>query len=374
VIEPQKINRTFSITWNHQLFCTQNAFRKDGEVSHVLKEINPPKIMIVIDRGIVDANKKFVSNVHSWIETSAIECATLLVVQGGEEAKTTDSVGESVLDAINEFGMCRKSVVLAIGGGAVLDAVGFATSIAHRGLRLIRMPSTTLSACDSGVGVKNGINKYNKKNFVGVFDPPYAVINDYELLLSLDDRHWCSGMSEVIKVALIKSPELFEQTKASVSEVQNRDLASLACLMTASATLHLKHITEGGDPFEKLEARPLDFGHWAAHKLEQMTNHTLTHGEAVSIGLAIDIQCSVELGHLDQKIADEAIGLLHAFNLPTTHPKMHEPEFLDGIEEFREHLGGRLTILLLKNIGQPIDVHELPESIVKQAVQRLSQT
>ena len=136
----------------------------------------------------------------------------------------------------------------------------------------------------------------------------------------------------------------------------------MAKLMTASATLHFKHITEGGDPFERLEARPLDFGHWAAHKLEQMTNHELTHGEAVSIGL----------GHLDQDVADEVIALLHEFNLPTTHPKMLEPELLDGIEEFREHLGGRLTILLLKDVGKPINVHDLPESIVKRAIQRLS--
>jgi 3-dehydroquinate synthase len=371
VIEPQKIKSLFSIKWTHQLFCTQNAFRSGGEVTQILSELNPPKLMLVVDRGICDANIEYVAKITSWIETSSIECSDILIVQGGEKAKTNDSVVESILNAINELGMCRKSVVLAIGGGAMLDAVGFATSIAHRGIRLIKMPSTSLSACDSGVGVKNGINKYNKKNFIGVFDPPYAVINDYDLLLSLDDRHWFSGMSEVIKVALVKSPELFEQTKTTVSKVQNRDLISMAKLMTASATLHLKHIAEGGDPFERLEARPLDFGHWAAHKLEQMTNHELTHGEAVSIGLAIDLQCSVELGHLDQDVADEVVSLLHEFNLPTTHPKMLEPELLDGLEEFREHLGGRLTILLLKDIGQPIDVHDLPESTIKRAIRRL---
>ncbi|MBC8202272.1 MAG: 3-dehydroquinate synthase [Planctomycetes bacterium] len=372
MIDAQKINSEFSIAWKHQLFCTQNAFRKDGEVNCVLSDLRPSKIMVVIDRGIVDANKEYVRKVTSWIKTTATTCFPLHVVQGGEEAKTNDSVVESILGAINELGMCRNSVILAIGGGAMLDAVGFATSTAHRGLHLIRMPSTSLSACDSGVGVKNGINKYNKKNFVGVFDPPYAVINDYDLLLSLDDRHWFSGMSEVIKVALVKSPELFKQTKAAVALVQNRDIETMAELMTTSATIHLKHITEGGDPFERLDARPLDFGHWAAHKLEQMTNHELTHGEAVSIGLAIDLQCSVELGHLDQKIADEAIALLHAFNLPTKHPMMHDPELIHGIEEFREHLGGRLTILLLEDIGEPIEVHELSESVVKHAIDRLS--
>ena len=372
MIEPQKINRTFSLTWNHQLFCTQHAFRKDGEVTNILNEINPTKLMVVVDSGIHSANKEYVSTITSWIESSLIDCAPIQIVQGGEEAKTNDSAVQSILDAINEFGMCRKSVVLAVGGGAMLDAVGFATSIAHRGLKLIRMPSTTLSTCDSGVGVKNGINKFNKKNFIGVFDPPCAVINDYELLRSLDDRHWFSGMSETIKVALVKSPKLFEQIKRSTEKIQNRDLNTMAELMTSSAKLHLTHIAESGDPFEKLEARPLDFGHWAAHKLEQMTKHELTHGEAVSIGLAIDLQCSVELGHLDQQVADDVIALLHEFNLPTMHQKVHDPELFDGIEEFREHLGGKLTILLLQDIGQPVDVHELHHDLVKQAIEHLT--
>ena len=339
--------------------------------TNIIQELNPPTLLIVVDSGIQKANQQYVDTVKRWMSESQISPIKMLIVQGGEDAKIDTRVVESVLDAINEFGMCRKSVVLAIGGGAMLDAVGFSTSIAHRGLPLVRMPSTTLSACDSGVGVKNGINKYNKKNFVGVFDPPCAVINDYELLRSLDNRHWFSGMSEVIKVALVKSKKLYEQTKASVSEVRNRDLETMARLITDSASLHLQHIADGGDPFERLEARPLDFGHWAAHKLEQMTNHTLTHGEAVSIGLAIDLQCSVQLGLLQQSVAQDAINLLQQFDLPTSHPMMYERELIDGIEEFREHLGGRLTILLLENVGKPVEVHELPETIVQRAIQTL---
>lgn len=283
MIEPQIITNSFSVQWTHQLRCTQHAFRKNGDVTDIIQELNPPTLLIVVDSGIQKENQQYVDRVKRWMSESQISPIKMLIVQGGEDAKIDTHVVESVLDAINEFGMCRKSVVLAIGGGAMLDAVGFSTSIAHRGLRLVRMPSTTLSACDSGVGVKNGINKYNKKNFIGVFDPPCAVINDYELLRSLDNRHWFSGMSEVIKVALVKSTKLYEQTKASVSEVRNRDLETMSRLITDSASLHLQHIADGGDPFERLEARPLDFGHWAAHKLEQMTHHTLTHGEAVSI-------------------------------------------------------------------------------------------
>lgn len=365
------IDKQFSVEWTHRLRCTRNAFRNNGEVSQILQELDPPQLLIVIDSGLADTNKTFLHNIESWIVEWNSVCHPLIIVKGGEEAKNDNKVVGVVLDAINNFNMCRHSAVLAVGGGAMLDAVGFATSIAHRGLNLIRMPSTTLSACDSGVGVKNGINRFHKKNFVGVFDPPWAVINDYDLLDSLDDRHWRSGLSEIVKVSLVKSAVLYDKLKRNAQALYDRDRDIMAEVVTKSASLHLLHITDGGDPFERHEARPLDFGHWAAHKLEQITNHELSHGEAVSIGLAIDLQCSVLLGHLQQDVADEAIALLRQFGLPTSHPKIHDPELINGLEEFREHLGGTLTVMLLKEVGEPLVVHELPEPIVREAIQKL---
>ena len=365
------IDKPFSVKWTHRLRCTRNAFRPKGEVSQILQELDPPQLLIVVDRGLAEANKTVLHNIESWVGECKSVCHPPIIATGGEEAKNDNTVIDVVLDAINNFKMCRHSAVLAIGGGAMLDAVGFATSIAHRGLNLIRMPSTTLSACDSGVGVKNGINRFHKKNFTGVFDPPWAVINDYDLLDSLDDRHWRSGLSEIVKVSLVKSTPLYEKLKRSAQALYNRDRDIMAEVVTESVSLHLQHITDGGDPFERHEARPLDFGHWAAHKLEQMTNHELSHGEAVSIGLAIDLQCSVLLGHLQQDVADEVVTLLHQFSLPTSHPKIHDPELIEGLEEFREHLGGTLTVLLLKEVGKPLEVHELPEPIVREAIQKL---
>jgi 3-dehydroquinate synthase len=309
--------------------------------------------------------------VEDWLKSLDHEACSPLLVAGGEEAKNDSQVVDLVLEAINTNKLCRKACVLVIGGGAVLDAVGYATSIAHRGLRIIRMPTTTLSACDSGVGVKNAINHFGKKNFIGVFDPPYAVINDLSLLSTLDDRHWRSGLSEAIKVALVKDEKFFDHIESNVHQLVSRDAETMANIVTTSATLHLRHITEGGDPFERLDARPLDFGHWAAHKLEQLTQFELTHGEAVAIGLAVDLRCSVILGHLDEAVARRAINLLQSLGFSTSHPAMEDPSLLDGIEEFREHLGGKLTILMLKGIGDPIDVHALRDEIVRQAINEL---
>jgi len=367
----ESIDAQFSVSWTHRYRCTSNAFTLDSPLTEVIQGLQPIKLLVVIDQGLHLANQNLLPSVEQWLTKMEVESCKPLLVVGGEEAKNDSQVVDHVLEAINTNKLCRKSCVLVIGGGAVLDAVGYATSIAHRGILIIRMPTTTLSACDSGVGVKNAINHFGKKNFIGVFDPPYAVINDLGLLSTLDDRHWRSGLSEAIKVALVKDEQFFTHIESNAELLVGRDSNMMGQVVTMSATLHLRHITEGGDPFERLDVRPLDFGHWAAHKLEQLTNYELTHGEAVAIGLAIDLRCSVLLGHLDEAIASRAITLLQAVGFTTTHPAIEDPALLDGIEEFREHLGGKLTLLMLQDIAQPINVHELSDEIVRQAISEL---
>ena len=336
-----------------------------------MKELNPLKLLTIIDSGVESNNASFIQSLHSWLGSTQCSANKPIIVRGGEEVKNDMLVVNQVLEAINTNNLCRKSCVLVIGGGAVLDAVGYASSIAHRGIPIIRMPSTTLSQCDSGVGVKNAINFFGKKNFIGVFDPPFAVINDSRLLHSLDNRHWRSGLSEAVKVALVKDAKFFTEIETVATSLMQRDNAAMSQVIKKSAILHLEHITNGGDPFERLDARPLDFGHWAAHKLEQISNNELTHGEAVSIGLAIDLRCSVLLGLLDEAIAIRAMELLNALGLPTTHPSIENPALLDGIEEFRQHLGGHLTLLMLEGIAKPVDVHTLEPSVIRQAISEL---
>ena len=133
-----------------------------------------------------------------------------LVVPGGEQSKNDPDLVETIHDRINAEGVCRHSYVVAIGGGAVLDLAGYAAATAHRGVRLIRVPTTVLAQNDSGVGVKNGVNAYGKKNFVGTFAPPFAVFNDFSFLDTLDDRDWRAGTSEAVKVALVKDASFFD--------------------------------------------------------------------------------------------------------------------------------------------------------------------
>ena len=133
------------------------------------------------------------------------------VVPGGKENKNEIHILERMLKIFNVSNLDRRSYVVVIGGGAVLDAVGFAVAIAHRGLRLVRLPTTTLSQDDSGIGVKNGVNLFHKKNWLGAFAAPWAVINDATLLATVSDRDFVSGFSEAIKVSLLKDPKLFAE-------------------------------------------------------------------------------------------------------------------------------------------------------------------
>ena len=304
-----------------------------------------------------------------------VQLATCIVIKGGEAAKNDDTLLNTIIDAVNTFGIDRHSYLAAIGGGSVLDLAGYGAAISHRGIKHIRIPTTVLSQNDSGIGVKNGINYKGKKNFIGTFAPPIAVFNDEVFLTTLHDRDWRSGMSEAIKVALIKDASFFGWLEENAGLLARRDLTTMNFLVKRCAELHLEHI-RSGDPFESGSARPLDFGHWSAHKLEQLTNFEVFHGEAVAMGIALDTVYSGLMGYLQEQDVKRVVHLLVKLGFNITHPFMrieddHSP-VLKGLEEFREHLGGQLNITLLTAIGQGIEVHEMDVEILKKAAGMLN--
>ena len=244
------------------------------------------------------------------------------------------------------------------------------------GVRHIRIPTTVLSQNDSGVGVKNGVNYHGKKNFLGTFAPPAAVFNDAHFLSTLDERDWRSGMIEAVKVALIKDAAFFEWMEQHAEELAVGEPAALQYLIRRCAELHIQHIGGAGDPFESGSSRPLDFGHWSAHKLEQLTDFELRHGEAVSIGIALDSVYALLTGMLDNDSLERIIRLLKQLRLPLYHPLLDTDEdgsspIMAGLEEFREHLGGRLTIALLEGIGKGKEVHAIDPATLHKAAEML---
>lgn len=336
----------------------------------------PAKVQIWVDGALQIPQGANLERLHARLNNELhIDMVDgIKYLPGGECVKRDPRLIESILSSFNEVNLDRRSYVLVIGGGAVLDAVGFAAATAHRGIRLIRIPTTTLAQGDSGVGVKNAINYFGKKNWLGSFATPWAVINDAKILETLPDRDFRCGFSEAVKVSLLKSSEQFETLVANASQIRDRNSEVTQQALKHSILLHLQHITRGGDPFEAEMARPLDFGHWSAHKLEPMSEYSLRHGEAVSIGVALDCLYSSRVYNLSRTDAHRVVRCLAEIGLPTSHPLLENKAALfDGLEEFRQHLGGELTITMIDKPGTPLDVHEIDYAEMDSAIEELIQ-
>ncbi len=373
-VAEDSLDVNFSVPQLLRLRCTRDCFADDwDQVLPLLKtDSAKARVQIWIDRSVVESNGTVLRNLSQRIAESeeAIELvAPIAMVDGGERIKNDPDAIENIFRAIDRDGLDRRSYVFVIGGGAVLDAVGYAAAIAHRGIRLIRFPTTTLGQADSGVGVKNAINAYGKKNWKGTFSVPWAVVNDQTLIANLPDRDFRAGFSEAVKVSLLKSPSAFRFLCDHAKAIANRDWNAVMPAIRSSVLMHLHHITHGGDPFEMQEARPLDFGHWSAHKLEHLTNFRLRHGEAVSIGVALDTVYSHLVHGLDLSDVQRTLKVLSDLGLPLFDNELAEQAIFDGLEEFRQHLGGRLTVTMLRAVGQSINVHEIDQPAMRKAIE-----
>jgi len=366
------LEKTIRLEHTHRILFTRDVFvARNNTIRDLVTLDHPhklPRVLVFVDEAVANANRDLLDDIVAYGEAHA-EAFTLadtpVVIPGGESCKNDLRLVECCWDAINEAGLDRHSYVFVIGGGAVLDLVCFAASTAHRGIRHVRFPTTTLSQGDGGVGVKNGVNCFGKKNWVGSFAVPYAVVNDFVFLESLPQRERRNGIIEAIKVSLIRDGLFFEQIEAMADDLAGLKQEALEKVVQRSAELHVEHIATGGDPFELGSARPLDFGHWAAHKLEQISKFAVSHGEAVAIGMAVDLVYSRMQGILDAETCERVLQLIERVGFATYSPHLFEngrsgePAILEGIEEFREHLGGELTVTLVPKIGEKIEVHEM---------------
>jgi 3-dehydroquinate synthase len=367
------------LTFKHRIVFTRDAFGAGlRDLAEVFADaVGEKRGLILIEDAVARAWPGLESGAREGMRSIGFEIADLAVLPGGEKVKSDDALVREVWRLIDVAHLDRHSYVVAIGGGAFLDAAGFAAATAHRGMRLVRVPTTTLAQCDSGVGVKCAINGFGKKNWIGSFAVPYAVVNDFAFLQSLDPITHRAGLIEAVKVALVKDREFFEWIEARLAGLAALDAPLLEACVERSAMLHARHIAEGGDAFESGSSRPLDFGHWAAHKLESMTGGELSHAPAVAIGLALDVLYSVEVGLVPSALAERVLAVISGLGLATFHPVLDQRDacgrrvVLDGLEEFREHLGGRLTVMMLGGIGRGVDVHELDAEVLGRCIDRL---
>lgn len=377
------IKQTFSVPYEYQLYFTEHLFDVTNQLFKDIlddyKKDTPIKLLFVIDNGVNNHHPKLEASIKNYCEVHKknLEYTGSITIEGGECCKNNPNAVETVLREINNKHIDRHSFVVGIGGGAIIDMVGYAAALAHRGVKLIRIPTTVLSQNDSAVGVKNGVNIFEKKNFLGTFAPPYAIINDIDFLHTLEQRDWISGIAEAIKVALIKDASFFNYIELHVEDLKNRKLEPMQYVIYKCAEMHMQHIAQGGDPFESGSSRPLDFGHWAAHKMEQLSDYSLRHGEAVAKGIALDVTYAHLIGLIPEQTLKRILKVMQAIGFNLTVSVSNDKEMnllLNGIQEFQEHLGGELCITLITGIGEKHDVSSIEYEIMKEAIVTLNST
>lgn len=375
----RRFSQHFSVNYEFDVIFTRDAFSPGNDalrdVIDRAESARRRRVAFAVDDGVIREMPGLAKRIADYVDANPdLELAgPIAVIVGGEAAKS-DRVVADLQERLVGMGLDRHSYVIGIGGGAVLDVVGYVAATTHRGIRHIRVPTTVLAQNDSGVGVKNGINGLGKKNLFGTFTPPSAVINDSAFIDILPGRDKRAGMAEAVKVALIRDRAFFDWIEQQAEALAIFASEPLDRLIRHCALLHMRQIAHGGDPFERGSARPLDFGHWAAHRLEVLSDYELRHGEAVAIGIALDTRYSVLAGLLPAEAGDRVRALLERLGFTLWHPACDAVAehgrrlLLAGIEEFREHLGGELTVTLLEDIGTGIEVHNMDEALIADAL------
>ena len=374
-------HQSFCVDFQYPVVFTEHVFAPHNPALADLidrrREARQHRVMAFIDEGLAAAQPGLADAMDAYAAAHAgvfkMDDRPRLV-PGGERAKNSWTLVGDLLSTIGRRHLCRQSVVLAVGGGSTLDIVGLVAALAHRGVRLIRVPTSVLSQNDAGVGVKNGIDFEGMKNFAGAFAPPFGVLIDPTFLKTLPDSYWYGGLAEAFKVAIITDRALFDELRACADALGHRDETVMAAVVKRSAVRHLEHIRDSGDPFEFGEARPLDFGHWSAHRLEILSDYKLGHGQCVGVGVALDTFYAWAKGYLTADERDDIVGTMRRAgvriwtDLLEARGSDGQMQLLRGLEDFREHLGGRLNVTLPCGIGNKIEVHEMDADLIAQGV------
>jgi 3-dehydroquinate synthase len=378
----EPLQQTIAVTFRYPVHFTTGVFDPDNPLLHEVitaGDLAPARLLVVVDRGVHRGRPGVIAAVERYCDQHAefldLACPPL-VIEGGEATKNSRDYVGAIHEVISDAGLCHRSYVVIVGGGAVMDMAGYAAATAHRGLRVVRVPTTTLGQADAGLALENNLNGSGRKDFVGAFAPPFAVVNDAAFLSSLGDRDWRGGLAEAVKVALMADGDFFRVLERQAVELVTRDAAAMTRAVRRSAALHLRHVA--GPPDGVGASRPLEFGHWAAHRLEALTDFSLRHGEAVAIGMALDVTYSHLAGLLAEDEWLRILALMASLGFELWVPELgshvedpdHPRSLVRGLDEFRER-GGPATVPLLRGIGQGTDADALALGLLARSIETL---
>jgi 3-dehydroquinate synthase len=291
-----------------------------------------------------------------------------VILPDGESHKTLATVSQ-VFDALTAERMNRDAAIVALGGGVVGDIAGFAAACYQRGIDYIQVPTTLLAQVDSSVGGKTGVNHPAGKNLIGAFHQPRCVIVDPEVLKTLPEREYRSGLAEVVKYGLIRDPELFAWLEGHPDELLARDSVTLSRAIRRSCEIKAEIV--GIDEREHGLRAILNLGHTFGHAIETATGYgTWLHGEAVAAGMVLAADLSKRLGWMSDKDYQRTVALLQRLELPVAAPKIGANRALELMGMDKKVLAGKLRLVLLKSLGEAVVTADFPLPALKETLEQ----
>ncbi len=334
-----------------------------GELGRLLASMEKPpdRVAVVVDAGVPG---ELVEPLIQGLQGAGFPVSSR-VLPGGEASKSLETL-VSLLEWLLGEEATRRTMLVAVGGGAVTDTAGFAASIYMRGIRWATVPTTLLGMADAAVGGKTAVNLV-AKNMVGSFHQPRFIVADTEFVRSLGERDYRSGLAEIAKHSLISGPELYNWLRLNAELLLARDEATVTEAVAKSIEVKMNIVSL--DPREETgERAKLNLGHTYAHALEKASGYSIPHGYAVAIGLVVEAKAAEQLVGLSPEVTGMVEELLSMLGLPTRPPR--SPGCRETVQYIRldkKRGGDRLLLPLLEGLGR-VTLHELPLEEARRAI------
>lgn len=331
----------------------------------ILAEISEGSPVVVItDKNVVKkAGKNFIEVIES-IKSPVMK----IVIEPGEKSKSLE-VFSGVIKKIVSGTHGHKPTVVAVGGGVVGDLAGFVASAYRRGVPFLQVPTTLLAQVDSSVGGKVGIDLDEAKNIIGSFYQPRAVIADTCFLDSLSPRQIRNGMAEVIKYAVIKSPEMFEYLEKNINKINAKDKKFMEKIVVSCVEIKAR-VTEK-DEFDAKDVRIiLNFGHTLGHAVETASGYSdlYNHGESISLGMLMASEIAVRLGIFKKRDQDRLRNLIFSAGLPVVIKGVQKRKILAASRFDKKFTLGVNRFVLPHSIGRVRVVEDIPVGLIEKVV------
>ncbi len=321
----------------YDIFIEKGVLDSVGETAKRLSAAK--KVTVISDTNVAPL---YLERIEKSLENSGFEVFSH-VFKAGESSKTLDTISKIYAD-LAEFGMTRKDIIVALGGGVCGDMAGFAAATYLRGIDFIQVPTSLLAQVDSSVGGKTGVDLPAGKNLVGAFHQPIAVLIDPDALTTLPDEFIRDGMGEVIKYGCIKDSAFFESLEAENVLGKIEDVIEIC--------VSIKRDVVSRDEREAGERMLLNFGHTLGHSIEKLHGFSgITHGMAVAVGMVMIAKAGEKQGYTEPGTAERIALLCKKYGLPTTDDSSFA-EIAEAARSDKKTAGGTINLVLLTKIGE----------------------